>query len=152
MATSRYATNLAAAKASGYQIITRMIPSMGWHFLNPKVKAFNIRRPAILVYEHCGRWWQLGALEWVFTAMPSKPPLPGARYGVFRSMSLRGRHVRVRVIAGAVPEAGPAERRRVRLLASPVDHAALLGLVLELQRDLLGLEPDGRSVQQRVKA
>jgi hypothetical protein len=25
----------------------------------------------------------LGALEWVFPSMPAKPPLPGARYGVF---------------------------------------------------------------------
>ncbi len=47
------------------------------------VKAFNVRKPPILVYEHRPTGWQLGALEWVFTSMPSKPPLPGARYGVF---------------------------------------------------------------------
>jgi hypothetical protein len=83
LATARYATNLARAKAAGYRIITRMIPNMGYHFMNPDVKGFDLRRPPILVYEHHRNTWQLGALEWVFTSMPSKPPLPGARYGVF---------------------------------------------------------------------
>jgi hypothetical protein len=82
-ATAKYATNLTLAKADGYKIITRMIPYMGYHFLNAKVTGFNVRRPAILVYEHNGNKWQLGALEWVFTSMPAKPPLPGATYGVF---------------------------------------------------------------------
>jgi hypothetical protein len=83
LATAKYATNLARAKADGYGILTRMIPTMGYHFLNPSVKGFDVRRPPILVYEHHGNAWQLGALEWVFTAMPTKAPLPGARYGVF---------------------------------------------------------------------
>ncbi len=83
LATNKYATNLAQAKADGYRIITRMIPNMGYHFLNNKVTGFNVRRPDILVYEHEGHKWQLGALEWVFTSMPARPPLPGASYGVF---------------------------------------------------------------------
>ena len=83
LATARYANNLSAARAAGYQIITRMIPNMGYHFLNGKVTGFDVRRPAILVYERHGNSWQLGALEWVFTSMPAKPPLPGASYGVF---------------------------------------------------------------------
>jgi len=83
LATARYATNLAAAKAAGYQIITQMIPDMGYHFLNPNVKGFDVRKPPILVYEHHGNAWQLGALEWVFTSKPAKPPLPGAQYGTF---------------------------------------------------------------------
>jgi hypothetical protein len=82
-ATAGYATNLGRAAAHGYRIITRMIPEMGYHFLNPAVTGFNARKPAILVYEHRGNKWQLGALEWVFTSMPAKPPLPGAQYGVF---------------------------------------------------------------------
>lgn len=82
-ATLKYLTNLAAAKAAGYRIITRMIPDMGYHFMNASVKKFNIRKPPILVYEHHGHSWQLGAFEWVFTSKPAKPPLPGARYGVF---------------------------------------------------------------------
>ena len=42
-----------------------------------------LRKPPILVYEHRGNTWQLGAFEWVFTSKPAKPPLPGAQYGVF---------------------------------------------------------------------
>lgn len=83
VATAKYVTNLALAKADGYGIITRMIPSMGYHFLNPNVKGFDVRKPPILVYEHHGSGWQLGALEWVFTSKPAKPPLPGAQYGTF---------------------------------------------------------------------
>jgi hypothetical protein len=83
LATAKYVTNLAAAKSAGYQIITRMIPDMGYHFLNPNVKGFDVRKPPILVYEHHGSTWQLGALEWVFTSKPAKPPLPGAQYGTF---------------------------------------------------------------------
>jgi hypothetical protein len=83
LATAKYATNLARAKADGYGIITQMIPDMGYHFLNPKVSGFDIRKPPILVYEHRGSTWQLGALEWVFTSKPATPPLPGAQYGTF---------------------------------------------------------------------
>ena len=83
LATGRYATNLRAAKANGYQIITRMIPDMGWHFLNPTIQGFDVTKPHILVYERHGRSWQLGALEWVFTETPATPPLPGATYGSF---------------------------------------------------------------------
>ena len=83
LATARYATDLHAAKADGYQIITRMIPDMGWHYLNPAVQGFDVTRPHILVYERSGHRWQLGALEWVFTERPATPPLPGATYGSF---------------------------------------------------------------------
>jgi hypothetical protein len=82
-ATAQYANSLPAAKAAGYGIITKMIPNMGYHFMNPKVTGFDVRKPAILVYEHYRGTWQLGALEWVFTSMPAKRPLPGAAYGVF---------------------------------------------------------------------
>jgi hypothetical protein len=83
LATARYATDLRAARADGYQVITRMIPDMGWHYLNPTVKGFNVTRPHILVYERHGHAWQLGALEWVFPTKPATPPLPGATYGSF---------------------------------------------------------------------
>lgn len=83
LATAKYATNLARAKADGYGIITKMIPDMGYHFLNPKVTGFDVRKPAILVYVRRGGRWQLGALEWVFPKRPAKSPLPGARYGSF---------------------------------------------------------------------
>jgi len=83
LATARYATNLGAAKADGYQIITRMIPDMGWHFLNPTIQGFDITKPPILVYERHRRAWQLAAFEWVFPEKPATPPLPGATYGSF---------------------------------------------------------------------
>jgi hypothetical protein len=83
LATAKYVTDLARAKADGYGIITQMIPDMGYHFLNPKVSGFDVRKPPILVYEHHGSTWQLGALEWVFTSKPAKSPLPGAQYGTF---------------------------------------------------------------------
>jgi hypothetical protein len=83
LATTRYATNLRAAKGDGYQILTRMIPDMGWHFLNPDIQGFDIRKPPILVYERHGRTWQLAAFEWVFPTKPASPPLPGATYGSF---------------------------------------------------------------------
>ena len=39
LATAKYATNLGRAKADGYQIITKMMPNMGFHFMNPKMRA-----------------------------------------------------------------------------------------------------------------
>jgi hypothetical protein len=82
-ATAKYATNLARAKADGYQIITMMMPNMGYHFMNAHVQGFNVRKPQILVYEHTGQGWQLGALEWVFPKMPKTPPLQNATFGSF---------------------------------------------------------------------
>ena len=82
-ATAKYVSNLQLAKANGYGIITKMIPDMGYHYMNPNVKGFDVRKPPILVYERHGSSWQLGAIEWVFTSKPAKPPLPGARYGAF---------------------------------------------------------------------
>jgi hypothetical protein len=38
LSTAKYATDLGQAKADGYRIITRMIPDMGWHFMNPDVR------------------------------------------------------------------------------------------------------------------
>ena len=84
MATAKYATNLAKAQADGYQIITKMMPNMGYHFLNPGISGFDVRKPPILVYEHTSKnTWQLGALEWVFTSIPKTPPLPNATFGFF---------------------------------------------------------------------
>jgi hypothetical protein len=83
LATAKYATDLRKAKADGYQIITMMMPNMGFHFMNPHVQGFNVRKPQILVYEHHGNTWQLGALEWVFPKIPKTPPLPDATFGLF---------------------------------------------------------------------
>ena len=83
LATAKYVNNLALAKEDGYQIITKMIPTMGYHYMNPAVKGFDVSKPPILVYEHHGSSWQLGAVEWVFTSKPAQPPVPGATYGTF---------------------------------------------------------------------
>jgi hypothetical protein len=80
-ATTRYATDLALAKRSGYRIITRSVPGTGYQFMNPAIKGFDARKPSILVYERRGQSWKLGAVEWVFADKPARPPLPGARYG-----------------------------------------------------------------------
>jgi hypothetical protein len=84
-ATVKYATGIALARRSGYRIITRNVPGLGFRFMKAAVSGFDVRRPAILVYEHRGQSWQLGALEWVFRSRPTTPPLPGARYGSFRA-------------------------------------------------------------------
>jgi hypothetical protein len=34
-ATAKYAVDLAGAQAAGYKIITKMMPGMGYHYLNP---------------------------------------------------------------------------------------------------------------------
>lgn len=82
-ATAKYVTDLGLAKKNGYQIITKMIPTMGYHYMNASIKGFDVRKPPILVYEHVGTTWQLGALEWVFPGTPATPPLKGASYGSF---------------------------------------------------------------------
>jgi len=83
LATAKYATNLDRAKAAGYQVITPMMPDMGIHYMNPNISGFDIRKPPILVYEHRGNTWQLGALEWVFPSVPKNPPLKNATFGFF---------------------------------------------------------------------
>ena len=83
LATAKYATDLDAAKADGYGILTQHMPGMGYHFINPAITGFDVRKPPILVYERHGSRWQLGALEWVFPETPATPPLKGATYGSF---------------------------------------------------------------------
>ena len=104
IATAKYANDLNAAKARGYSILTQKIPGMGYHFINPSIKGFNVRKPPILVYEKHGNRWQLGALEWVFPAKPATPPLKRRDLRLLPGrVPLQGRHVR-----------GRAERRRMR--------------------------------------
>lgn len=84
VATAKYATDLNRAKRDGYTVtVTRHVPDMGWHFLNPAYTKFDVTKPAILVYVKRGPRWQLVAFEWVFPAKPAKKPLPGATYGSF---------------------------------------------------------------------
>jgi len=83
LATAKYATDLARAKADGNTIITPMIPNMGYHFLNPKIEGFDLTKPPILVYVRKGDDWQLVAIEWVWPKKPAAAPLKGATYGSF---------------------------------------------------------------------
>jgi hypothetical protein len=86
LATAKYATNLPKAEADGYQILTKEIPGMGYHFVNftnLQMTSFDVRKPPILVYEHRGSQWQLAALEWVFPKIPQTSPLPNATFGFF---------------------------------------------------------------------
>src|SRR6185436_9057687 len=83
LATAKYATDLDRAKQDGYVVLTQMIPDMGWHFVNPKIKGFDVTKPPILVYGKHASTWQLVAFEWVFPDKPKSPPLPGATYGAF---------------------------------------------------------------------
>jgi hypothetical protein len=82
-ATAKYLTDISAAHADGYEIITPMMDGMGYHYLNKNVEGFDVTKPAILVYEKNGSAWQLAALEWVFPSVPTTPPLEGATYGSF---------------------------------------------------------------------
>lgn len=83
VATAKYVTNLQRAKRDGYMIITQAMPGMGYHYLNPNITGFDVRKPAILVYEKTSSGYQLGALEWVFPSLPTTPTLPHATYGFF---------------------------------------------------------------------
>jgi hypothetical protein len=83
-ALAPFATSLSRAKRAGWNMqITPMMPGMGFHYMNPKIKDFDVRKPPILVYVRRGGAAQLVAAEWVFPQRPAAPPLPGARYGSF---------------------------------------------------------------------
>ena len=115
LATAKYVNNLALAKKDGYQIITKMIPTMGYHYMNPAVKGFDVSKPPILVYEHHGSSWQLGAVEWVFTSKPAKPPVPGATYGTFGA----GCHFADGTFVPAKAQSSCPARPRARARSSP---------------------------------
>ena len=149
LATAKYVTNLAAAKAAGYSIITKMIPNMGYHFMNAKITGFDVTRPPILVYEKDGSTWQLGALEWVFTVEAEDAAAAGCALRRVRGcLSLRRRHGRAGDDAGRLPEDGARLRCGIRLLAPGPGHAARVALVPEPGRSLLGNEPAREPVQR----
>ena len=83
VATAPYVTDLARAKRDGYKIITPMMHNMGFHYLNPTIADFDVKKPPILVYTRRNGQYMLGALEWVFPTKPTKAPLKGAKYGSF---------------------------------------------------------------------
>ena len=150
LATAKYATDLDAAKADGYQIITRDIPNMGWHFMNPKIQDFDVRRPPILVYEKTSpTTWQLAALEWVFPKRPAKPPFPSARYGSFPAACHYADGTFVpQASQDRCAKTAPGHRRRLHLLAPGPRHAARVAVVPEPQRVLRQLQPARQAVQR----
>ena len=147
LATAKYATDLAAAKAAGYGIITKMIPDMGFHFLNPKITKFDATKPTILVYPSAAGPGQLGALEWVFPSKPTKPPLPGATYGSFGPPATTRTARSSPRRPGRVSEDGAEDGRGVRLLAPGPRDAARVALVPESGRSVRGHEPARPPVQ-----
>jgi hypothetical protein len=82
-ATTKYRTNLDAARADGYMVITQNMPGMGWHYLNPSITDVDLSHPQILVYQETLGGPRLVAVEWVFGSVPEVPPMAGATYGSF---------------------------------------------------------------------
>jgi hypothetical protein len=110
-ATAGYVNDLSAAQAAGYRIITKMMPGMGYHYMNPGVQGFDVTQPAILVYVRNGDRWQLAALEWVWPEEPATPPLEGATYGSFEAACHYEDGTYVPAVAGAdCKQAGPDGR------------------------------------------
>jgi hypothetical protein len=81
--TAGYVTDLDAALADGFFVITQHMPGQGYHFLNPDVDGSDPTRPPILMYTRDGDGWQLAGFEWVYPEEPAEPPLDGATYGSF---------------------------------------------------------------------
>jgi hypothetical protein len=151
LATAKYVGDLGRAKADGYQIITRMIPDMGWHFMNPRVQDLDVRRPPILVYERKGRR--------VAARGPGVgvPPQAGhaaaagrALRRVPRRLSLRRRDLRAHAVRGPLPAHESHDGRRLRVLApGPRDHARV-AVVPEPRRAVRELQPARQAVQPRL--
>ena len=101
IATAKYAGDLNAAKKAGYEILTQQIAGMGYHFINPAVKGFDVRKPPILVYEQArcplaARRARVGLPE---EARDASAEGCDVRL-VPRGMSLQGRDVRARAERG----------------------------------------------------
>ena len=151
LATAKYANSLGAAKADGYSILTQLIPGMGYHFINPSIKGFDVRKPPILVYEKHGGKWQLGALEWVFPEKPATPPLKGATYGSFpAACHYKDGTFVPEPSTEACPTDEPAVGRVVQFLAPGARHDARLDLVPEPGRPVREHGPPGARVRLRT--
>ena len=151
-ATAKYANNLALAKANGYGIITKMIPTMGYHFMNPNVKGFDIRKPPILVYEHRGRLAarrdRVGLHREACEGTAPRRDLRRVR----RGLPLQGRNVLPGHGAEQVPRQGPGHRCSLQLLAPEPGDDARLALVPEPDRPVREHEPARDAVQRRLGA
>ena len=125
LATAKYATDLDVAKADGYQIITRDIPNMGWHFINPEIQDFDVRRPPTSSTRRPRRDMAArGAGVGVPQAAGQVAVPERALRLVPGGLPLRRRDLRPPGVAGSLREDGPGHRRRLHLLAPGPRHAA----------------------------
>ena len=105
--TAKYVT-IRLAKQNGYAIITRMIPNMGYHFMNPKVKGFDLAQAAdprlrARRLELAARGDRMGLPLEARAATAAGREVRGVR----RRLSLRRRHVRPATAQAACPAKSP---------------------------------------------
>ena len=134
-------------------IITQMIPDMGWHFLNPKITTFDIRKPPILVYGKRGLGLAARRLRMGLPEEAGEGAAAGRDVRLVRGgLPLQGRNVRVPGEPGVVCDDEPAVGCGVQLLASRPRHAPRLALVSESRRRVRGNEPAHAPFQRGVGA
>jgi hypothetical protein len=113
LATAKYATNLRAAKADGYQIITQMIPDMGYHYLNPTIQGFDITSPHPGLRAPQTQLAARGAGVGLHRAAGHPAAARRDLWVVRRGVPLQGRDVRGRYVPGSMRQAQPPDRRRL---------------------------------------
>ncbi|MBT3351428.1 MAG: hypothetical protein HOC91_00490 [Nitrospinaceae bacterium] len=63
-ATAKY-LDVKNAKADGYRMASNMVPNMGYHFRNAKIRGFEVDKPNLLLYiKHDDGSFQLAGVEW----------------------------------------------------------------------------------------
>ena len=108
VATAKYVNDLGRAKQDGYAIITRMLPNMGYHFMNPTVKGFDPRKPPILVYQHARQGLAArGARVGLPLEAGPSTAAGGEVRDVRRRLSLRRRDVRPATAQSSCPATSP---------------------------------------------
>lgn len=62
-ATAKY-LDVEKAEADGYIRISGMVPNMGYHFRNPKIRGFDLEKPNLLLYIKQDGKFKLAGVEW----------------------------------------------------------------------------------------
>ena len=81
-ATMKY-RDVEKAKADGYIKVSRMVPNMGYHFRNLKIRGFDLGKPNLLLYvKHDVGNFELVGVEWGWPKgkQPKKVPFPNAQW------------------------------------------------------------------------
>ena len=96
LATAKFATSLDAARKAGYTVnVTRMIPDMGWHFLNPKITRLQRQQAADPRLRQAGEGVAARRLRVGVPYEAGKGAAAGSDVRILcRRVSLRGRDVR----------------------------------------------------------